>query len=71
MYFIPQKMIKIVNTIDPISSTIIDGVTKIYSMLKLSLCTYFVMNMISFYTLTLMYNFLGLPAQPNFSRIAL
>lgn len=64
-------MMKLVNTIDPISSALIDGVTKFYTILKLSFCSYFVINMINFYSLTLMYNFLGLASQPIFSRIAL
>lgn len=64
-------MLKVTKTIDPISSALIDGVNKCYSMLKVTFCSYFLMNIVNFYTLTLMYNFLGLPAQPIFSRIAL
>ena len=64
-------MMKVVETIDPISNFLIDGVTKSYSLLKLTFCSYFVINIINFYSLTLLYNFLGLSGQPIFSRIAL
>lgn len=71
VYFVSEKMIKVVETIDPVSNSLIDGVTKSYSLLKLTFCSYFVINIINFYSLTLLYNFLGLSAQPIFSRIAL
>lgn len=71
IYVVPDGMIKMVKTIDPVSSALIDGISEFYRMLKLSFCSYFVINIINFYSLTLMYNFLGFSAQPVFSRIAL
>lgn len=71
IYVVSDGMIKMVKTIDPVSSALIDGISEFYRMLKLSFCSYFVINIINFYSLTLMYNFLGFSAQPVFSRIAL
>lgn len=71
IYVVLDGMIKMVKTIDPVSSALIDGISEFYRMLKLSFCSYFVINIINFYSLTLMYNFLGFSAQPVFSRIAL
>lgn len=71
IYFVSENMLKMANSVDPISSALIDGVNKCYSMLKVTFCSYFLMNIVNFYTLTLMYNFLGLHSQPIYSRIAL
>ena len=68
LYIMPEWMVTTVENIQPISTAILDVIVTGYNFLRTFFFSYFVVNLLNFFTLTLMYNYLNVPTQPSFSH---
>jgi hypothetical protein len=67
-YFLSPQEKKTILAITPVSSAVMVVMQQAYSVLKVSFFSYFLIDIISFWNLSLMYNFLNLPTVPLFSK---
>jgi hypothetical protein len=58
----------VIQVFSPLSSAVMSLMQQTYSILKASFFSYFLIDIISFWTLSLMYSFLNLPTVPLFSK---
>ena len=64
----PEWMIKSISIAEPISTKIIDGILTGYNSMRTLFFSYFIINILNFFTITLFYNYLNPKAQPGFSH---
>jgi hypothetical protein len=67
-YFLSPLEKKTIQVISPVASAVMTVMQQAYSVLKVSFFSYFLIDIISFWNLSLMYNFLNLPTVPLFSK---
>ena len=62
-----EEEMEMLTTIEPISKVVMEVVLKTYKVMNAMSCSYLILNLIGFWNLALMYNFLQIRTQPSFS----